>query len=67
MKELHYRAAVAEIGPSPYYQNILQAVEKLAPLVPSYSYKGESNIEEIKYKLAQREMHTLILKVLRGE
>lgn len=67
MKELNYKVAVAEIGHSPYYQAILQAVEKLAPLVPEFEHTGTSNIETIKYKLAQRGMHALIMRVLRGE
>ena len=67
MKELHYRTAVSEISQSPYYRNIVDKIASLAPLVPVYDFKGESNIEEIKFRLAQRAMHDLIMQVLRGE
>lgn len=67
MKELHYKVSVAEIGQSPYYQNIVNKVQSLSPVVPAYDFRGAGNIEEIKFKLAQREMHELIMKVLRGE
>ena len=67
MKELHYKTAVAELGQSPYYQNILDKIASLNPVVPSYNYQGDSNIEEIKFKLAQRTMHELVMRVLKGE
>ena len=67
MNELSYKTAVAEIGRSPYYLAILRRVEELAPPVPAFDYKGESNIEEIKFKLAQREMHSLVMRILKGE
>ena len=67
MKELHYKTAVAEIGQSPYFQCIVNKIAELYPLVPAFDYKGQSNIEEIKFKLAQRELHTLIMRILKGE
>lgn len=67
MKELSYRTAVAELGQSPYYQSIVNKVESLVPMVPAYNFKGASNIEEIKFKLAQRELHELVMRVLKGE
>ena len=67
MKEISYKVSVAEIGQSPQYQNILAKVASLSPVVPSYDFKGSSNIEEIKFKLAQREMHDLVMRVLKGE
>ena len=67
MKELSYKTAVAEIGQSPYYQAIVLKVESLAPMVPAFDYKGESNIEEIKFKLAQLQMLELVLRVMKGE
>ena len=67
MKELSYRTSVAEIGQSPYYQNIVNKIASVSPVVPAFDYKGGSNIEEIKFKLAQREMHNLVMQILRGE
>lgn len=67
MKEISYRVSVAEIIQSPQYQNILTKVQSLSPVVPAFDFKGTSNIEEIKFKLAQREMHDLVMRILRGE
>ncbi len=67
MKELHYRSAVAEISQSPYYKNIVDKVASLAPLVPVFDCEGQSNIEKIKYELARRAMHDLVMRILRGE
>ena len=67
MKELSYRTSVAELCQSPYYQSILNKVASLLPPVPSYNFMGDSNVEEIKYKLAQRDMHELVMRVLKGE
>ena len=49
------------------YKVVLQAVEKVSPVVPVFDYKGEGNIEEIKFKLAQKQMHDLVMKILKGE
>ena len=67
MKEISYKVSVAEMWQSPQYQNIVAKIASVAPVVPAYTYKGESNIEEIKFKLAQREMHTLVMQLLKGE
>lgn len=67
MKELHYKTAVSELSQSPYYQCVVNAIAKVAPLVPEFDYKGQTNIEEIKAKLAHRTMHDLVMKILRGE
>jgi hypothetical protein len=64
--ELTFQTALAEIGQSPYYQAIVRRVQECAPIVPAYHYAGDSNIEEIKFKLAQREMHALVMSILAG-
>jgi hypothetical protein len=46
------------------YKVVVEKVKSLAPVVPVFDYKGASNIEEIKFKLAQRDMHDLILRIL---
>lgn len=46
------------------YKVVVEKIKSLAPVVPAYNYKGETNIEEIKAKLAQRDMHELVLKIL---
>lgn len=64
MKAIPFRAAVMEIGQSPYYRAIVEKVESTRPVIPIFNYTGESNIEEIKYKLAQLQMHELVMSIL---
>ena len=49
------------------YKVVLQEVEKLSPVVPVFDYKGQGNFEEIKFKLAQKQLHELVVKILKGE
>jgi hypothetical protein len=64
VNELSYKTAVAELQQSPYFKAIVLKVASLAPVIPSYDYMGASNIEEIKFKLAQRTMHELVMSIL---
>lgn len=64
MKEIPLSVVIAEIFPSPHYQRILEAVRKMEPIVPAFDYKGATNIEEIKARLAQRTHHEAIMNVL---
>lgn len=64
MNEYPWQVAVAELSQAPQYAAILKKIADLAPIVPAYTYKGDSNIEEIKFKLAQRELHTLVMNIL---
>lgn len=66
MSDMNYRVSVAEIQQSPYYRNIVDKVASLSPVVPPFDHKGQSNIETIKFKLAQREMHDLVMQILKG-
>lgn len=65
--DVDYRAAktaLLESGQAIYYKAIVARIEKLAPVIPTFDYKGDSNIEEIKYRLAQRQMFDLIMNIL---
>lgn len=64
MTEYPVKVAVEELSQAPQYGVILKKIADLAPIVPAYTYKGDSNIEEIKFKLAQREMHSLVMNIL---
>lgn len=64
MQELSYITAVSELSQSPYYQAIVRKIQSLAPVVPPFNYAGTSNIEEIKFKLAQKSMHELVMSIL---
>lgn len=66
MKEMPYRVSVEELRGNPHYANVVAKVASLSPVVPAYDYKGESNIEEIKFKLAQKAMLDLVLSILNG-
>lgn len=46
------------------YKVVVDKVKSLSPVVPVFNYSGESNIEEIKFKLAQKSMHDLVLSIL---
>lgn len=62
MREVPYTVAVEELRQSPYYIAILDKVENLRMPIPPFNYSGESNIEEIKFKLAQNQMLDLVLQ-----
>ncbi len=64
MRSIPWQSSVAELAPTPQYRNVVEKIKSLAPVIPAFSYKGESNIEEIKFKLAQREMHDLVMSIL---
>jgi hypothetical protein len=62
-----WKAAVhALMTESGHYKFVVEKIESLEPVVPVFDYKSQSNIEEIKFKLAQKEMWKLILTVLKG-
>ena len=65
--EVDFRAAktaLLESGMAIYYKTVVSKVQSLSPIIPSYDYSWESNIEEIKYKLAQRQLFTAIMNIL---
>ncbi len=64
MKEIPYRVSVEELSHVPHYRNIVAKIESLDPVVPAFNYAGVSNIEEIKFKLAQKSMLDLVLSIL---
>lgn len=61
------KAGVAELWQSHFYRQAVAKIEELRPTVPRFDYKGESNIEEIKFKLAQLELHQTIISILKPE
>lgn len=62
MKEIPYTVAVEEMRQSPYYLAVIHKIESLQPVIPPFNYSGDSNIEEIKFKLAQKVMLDLVLQ-----
>jgi hypothetical protein len=67
MKTIPFRYSVEELSGSAHYANVVAKVESLAPIVPAFNYSGASNIEEIKFKLAQKAMHDLVMSILKGK
>lgn len=59
-----WKAYAKDLWGSHPYKVVIAKVKSVAPVVPVFDYKGESNIEEIKFKLAQKSMHDLILSIL---
>lgn len=49
------------------YRFLMEQIEKLRPVVPRFDYKDQSNFEEIKFKLAQLQMYTNIMSILKPE
>lgn len=63
----NWRAAVhALMSESGHYKMVIEKIESMKPVVPSFDYGGNSNIEEIKFKLAQEKMWQSILTILKG-
>jgi hypothetical protein len=64
-----WRAAVNELSQSGHYHMVIQKIESMEPVVPVFDYKNQSNsnIEEIKFKLAQKSMWELVLTILKGK
>ncbi len=62
--DLPYRVSVEELSDVPHYRNIVAKIASLSPVVPAFNYAGASNIEEIKFKLAQKAMHELVMSIL---
>jgi hypothetical protein len=59
-----FKVSVEELSHVPHFKNVVAKLQSLAPVVPAFNYAGESNIEEIKFKLAQRSMHALVMSVV---
>ncbi len=59
-----FKVSVEELRDVPHYRNIVAKIESLAPVVPKFNHEGASNIETIKYELARREMHSLVMAIL---
>lgn len=59
-----WRSYAASLWGAHEYKVVVDKVRSLAPVVPAYDYKGNTNIEEIKAKLAQRDMHEMVMSIL---
>ena len=60
-----YRKLSAELWQSLQYRQIVDVVAELRPVVPQFDYKTGGNIEELKFKLAQQQMHDTVMSVLK--
>jgi hypothetical protein len=61
-----WRSAVNELSQSGHYKMVIQKIESMEPIVPVFDYNLQSNFEEIKFKLAQKEFWRLVLTILKG-
>jgi predicted transcriptional regulator len=61
-----WRSAVVELMQNGHYKMVIQKIESMKPVVPVFNYKGDSNFEEIKFKLAQEEFWKLVLTIMKG-
>lgn len=56
----------AELWQSPLYRQIVDKIEALRPLVPDYDPKAD-NTDQWKFESAKKQMHDLVLKILKPE
>lgn len=55
---------VFELQLSHQYRVVMEFLADLRPRIPQFNYAGESNIEEIKFKLAQQQYHDFVMTIL---
>jgi hypothetical protein len=58
------KAFAADLWMDGKYREIVSLIEEARPGIPAYNFR-DSNIEEMKYRSAQRELHDLIMKILK--
>lgn len=58
VKEIH------ELQMSHQYKVLAAYLQSLRPLVPQFDHAGQSNIETVKFMLAQQQHHDLIMKII---
>lgn len=61
------KGIVEELWSSAHYRKVVDEIAKLRPVVPEFNHAGESNIETIKFKLAQQQYHDLIIRIIKPE
>lgn len=58
VKEVH------ELQLSHQYKVLVEFLKSRRPTVPAFDYAGPSNVEEIKFKLAQQQHHDLLMSII---
>lgn len=57
-------AKVIDLWNSAHYRDVVAEIEATRPLVPNYDPQ-ENNIEEIKFRSAQKQLHDLVMAILK--
>ena len=58
------KAFAADLWSDGKYREIVSLIEEARPGIPAYNFR-DPNIEEMKYRSAQRELHDLIMRILK--
>jgi len=58
------KAAVNDLSGNFSFGVVVAQIEKLAPLVPDYK-PDENNVEEMKFRSAQKQLHDLVMAILK--
>lgn len=62
------KAYLDELWGSAHYREVVAKVEKLKPIVPKFDHEaGGTNIETIKFRLAQLEMYEAVIRMLKPD
>ena len=57
-------AAVQDLWGNHWYRVVVAEIEARAPIVPAYDPQ-ENNIEQIKFGSAQKQLHDLVMAILK--
>lgn len=60
------RASAIELKGNHHFRVVLGAIESIRPLVPDYD-PTTNNVEEIKFRSAQKQLHDLVMAILRPQ
>lgn len=58
------RKEIADLLMSHQYKVVMAFLESMRPVVPKFNHAGESNIETVKFMLAQQQHHDAIMAYL---
>lgn len=61
------RSIIEDLWQSAYYRALVAEIEKLAPVVPYFTYEDQSNIELIKGRLVEKQFHAKVMSILKPE
>jgi len=61
------KALIEELWSSAHYRAVVEDMASHRPIVPQFDYKNQTNLEEIKFKLAQQQYHDFVMTFFKPE